>query len=163
MNQRALYQPSDIVILHDNEPRRSYQQTQDLLAKLLSLLEAGEADKFAAHLYQSRIQYLRTSERPNMGNKSTEREVLSSYQTAQSLGFNGDFRAWERAPFCFRAIFLNQILFSQASFWSVFMNSSNALGTTLRKKPVSAGTIDTIASITSFGSCRSFSSPKKAK
>ena len=56
-----------------------------------------------------------------------------------------------------------QILFSQASFWSVFINSSNALGTTLRKKPVSAGTIDTIASITSFGSCRSSSSPKKAK
>ena len=39
-----------IVILHDNEPRRSYQQTQDMLAKLLSLLEAGEADKFAAHV-----------------------------------------------------------------------------------------------------------------
>ena len=86
-----------------------------------------------------------TSERPNMGNKAIERQVLSSYQIAPSLGFNGDFRAWERAPFCFRAIFLNQILFSQASFWSVFMNSSNALGTTLRKKPVSAGTIDTIA------------------
>ena len=71
------------------------RQTQETLAKLLALLEAGETDKFAAHLYQVRRQYRRVSERPNKGNKSTEREVLSSYQTAQSLGFNGDFRAWE--------------------------------------------------------------------
>jgi len=27
------------------------KQTQETLAKLLALLEAGEADKFAAHLY----------------------------------------------------------------------------------------------------------------
>ena len=71
------------------------RQTQETLAKLLALLEAGETDKFAAHLYQARRQYRRVSERPNKGNKSTEREVLSSYQTAQSLGFNGDSRAWE--------------------------------------------------------------------
>jgi hypothetical protein len=71
------------------------KQTQEILAKLLALLEAGEADKFAAHLYQSRRQYRRTSERPNKGNKAIEREILSSYQVAQSLGFNGDFRAWE--------------------------------------------------------------------
>src|SRR4029453_16749675 len=71
------------------------RQTQETLAKLLALLEAGEADKFAAHLYQSRRQYRRTSERPNKGNKAIEREVISSYQIAQSLGFNGDFRAWE--------------------------------------------------------------------
>jgi hypothetical protein len=31
----------------------------------------------------------------NKGNKAIEREVISSYQVAQSLGFNGDFRAWE--------------------------------------------------------------------
>ena len=62
-----------------------------MLAKLLSLFEATETDKFAAHLYQSR----RTSERPNKGNKAIEREVISSYQIAQSLGFSGDFRAWE--------------------------------------------------------------------
>jgi hypothetical protein len=28
--------------------------------------------------------------------KAIERGVPSSYQIAQSLGFNGDFRAWER-------------------------------------------------------------------
>jgi hypothetical protein len=71
------------------------KQTQEILARLLALLEAGEADKFAAHLYQARRQYRRTSERPNKGNKVIEREILSSYQIAQSLGFNGDFRAWE--------------------------------------------------------------------
>ena len=71
------------------------KQTQEMLAELLALLEAGEADKFAAHLYQSRLQYRRTSERPNKGNKTVERTVLASYQVAQSLGFNGDFRAWE--------------------------------------------------------------------
>jgi hypothetical protein len=71
------------------------QLKQQMLARLLALLEAGEADKFAAHLYQSRRQYGRTSERPNKGNKAIEREVISSYQIAQSLGFNGDYRAWE--------------------------------------------------------------------
>jgi primosomal protein N' len=30
------------------------KQTQEILARLLALLEAGEADKFAAHLYQAR-------------------------------------------------------------------------------------------------------------
>jgi hypothetical protein len=55
-------------------------------------VEWSEADKFAAHVYQSRRQYRRTSERPNKGNKAIEREILSSYQIAHSLGFNGDFR-----------------------------------------------------------------------
>jgi hypothetical protein len=71
------------------------KQTQETLAKLLALLEAGEADKFAAHLYRSRRQYRRTSERPNKGNKAIERAVIASYQIAESLGFNGDYRAWE--------------------------------------------------------------------
>ena len=52
-------------------------------------------DKFVAHLYQARRQYRLVCERPNKGNKAIEREVISSYQVAQSLGFNGDFRAWE--------------------------------------------------------------------
>jgi hypothetical protein len=34
-------------------------------------------------------------ERPNKGNKAIEREVIASYQIAQSLGFKGDFRSWE--------------------------------------------------------------------
>ena len=55
----------------------------------------GEADKVAAHLYHARRQYRRTCERPNKGNRAIEREVVSSYQVAQSLGFKDDFRAWE--------------------------------------------------------------------
>ena len=71
------------------------KQTQEMLAKLLALLEAGDADKFAAHLYQARKQYRLVCERPNNGNKAIEREIIASFQVAQSLGFKGDFRAWE--------------------------------------------------------------------
>jgi hypothetical protein len=70
-------------------------EIQQTVAQLLAQLQATEADKFAAHLYQARRQFRRTCERPNKGNKAIEREVISSYQVAQSPGFNGDFRAWE--------------------------------------------------------------------
>jgi hypothetical protein len=63
--------------------------------QLLDQLQASEADKFVAHLRQARKQYRLVRERPNKGNKAIERQVLSSYQVAQSLGFNGVFRAWE--------------------------------------------------------------------
>jgi hypothetical protein len=69
--------------------------TRQTLDKLLTLLESSEADKFVAHLYQARKHYRLICERPNKGNKVIEREVLASYQIAQSLGFHGDFRAWE--------------------------------------------------------------------
>ena len=65
------------------------------MQQLITQLRASEADKFAAHLYQARRQYRRTCERPNKGNKAVERAILSTYQVAQRLGFNGDFRAWE--------------------------------------------------------------------
>ena len=71
------------------------KQTQDMLSSLLALLQAGESDKFAAHLYQARRQFRHISERPGKGSKPLERAVLSTYQIAQSLGFKGDFRAWE--------------------------------------------------------------------
>jgi hypothetical protein len=63
--------------------------------QLLAQLQASEADKFVAHLYQARRQYRAVSERPNKGNKAIEREIIASFQVAQSLGFKGDFRAWE--------------------------------------------------------------------
>jgi hypothetical protein len=69
--------------------------TQEILSKLLALLESSESDKFVTHLYHARRQYRAVSERPNKGNKAIEREVIASFQVAQSLGFNGDFRAWE--------------------------------------------------------------------
>ena len=55
--------------------------TQETLAKLL----VPKADNFVAHLYQARKQYRLVSERPNKGNKAIERDVISSYQVAQSL------------------------------------------------------------------------------
>ena len=71
------------------------KQARNILDNLLALFEASEVDRFAAHLVQSLRQYRRTCERPNKGNKAIERSLLSSYQIAQSLGFKGDFRAWE--------------------------------------------------------------------
>ena len=65
------------------------------MQQLLDQLQSSEHDKFVAHLYQARKQYRLVCERPNKGNKAIEREILSSYQIAQSLGFNGDFRSWE--------------------------------------------------------------------
>lgn len=67
------------------------KQTQEVLAKLLALLEAGEADKFAAHLYQSRRQYRRVSERPNKGNKATEREVIQATKSRRVSGSTATF------------------------------------------------------------------------
>jgi hypothetical protein len=70
-------------------------EVQRMVEQLLAQLRASQADKFVAHLYQARKQYRLVCERPNKGNKAIEREVISSYQIAQSLGFKGDFRAWE--------------------------------------------------------------------
>jgi hypothetical protein len=69
--------------------------TRQTLDKLLTLLESSEADSSRLISTSPARQYRRTSERPNKGNKAIEREIISSYQIAQSLGFNGDFRAWE--------------------------------------------------------------------
>ena len=70
-------------------------EVQRNVEQLLAQLQSSEHDKFAAHLYQARKQYRLVCERPNKGNKAIEREVISTFQVAQSLGFNGDFRAWE--------------------------------------------------------------------
>ena len=70
-------------------------EVQQIVGQLLRLLQASEHDKFVAHLYQARKHYRFLCERPNKGNKAIERELISSCQVAQSLGFNGDFRAWQ--------------------------------------------------------------------
>src|SRR4029077_4206335 len=75
-------------------------EVQQTVAQLLAQLQASEAKaseakKLVMHLYQARKQYRLVCERPNKGNKAIEREIISSYQLAQSLGFKGDFRAWE--------------------------------------------------------------------
>ena len=86
------------MLLHDSDRATFIEkltEVQRTVEHLLAQLRASEHDKFVAHLYQARKQYQLVCERPNKGNKATEREVISSYQVAQSLGFNGDFRAWE--------------------------------------------------------------------
>ena len=70
-------------------------EVQRNVQQLLDQLQASEADKFVGHLYHARRQYRLVCERPNKGNKAIERTVLSIYQIAQSLGFSGDYCAWE--------------------------------------------------------------------
>ena len=70
-------------------------EVQRNVKQLLNQLQASEADKFVGHLYHARRYYPLVCERPNKGNKAIEREIISSCQVAQSLGFNGDYRAWE--------------------------------------------------------------------
>jgi hypothetical protein len=82
--------------LPGNELRVGYRANQShrrRLNKLLALLQSSEGDKFVAHLYQARNHYRLNCDRPNKGNKAIERNFIASYQIAQSLGFNGDFRA----------------------------------------------------------------------
>jgi hypothetical protein len=63
----------------------------ETISKLLVIFESGEADKFVAHLYQARKQYRLVCERPSKGNKAIEREVISSYQIAQSWALRATF------------------------------------------------------------------------
>ena len=70
-------------------------ELQQTVARLLAQLQASQAKKLIMHLYQARKQYRLVCERPNKGDTAIEREIISSYQLAQSLGFKGDFRAWE--------------------------------------------------------------------
>jgi hypothetical protein len=67
--------------------------TERLHALLQSIL--AELDRFAAHLYQSRREYRRTSEIAGKSGKRIERCVISTFQIAEQLDFRGDFRRWE--------------------------------------------------------------------
>jgi hypothetical protein len=82
-------------IMHRGAASEQLKRTRKTIDKLLALLEAVENDKFAAHLYRSRQEYRHVCERPNKGNQAVERCVISTFQIAQSLGFQGELRAWE--------------------------------------------------------------------
>ena len=69
--------------------------TQETLNKLLALLESSEADRFAAHIYVSLREYRHACDQAGKSGKQIERCILSTLRTAQSLGFEGDLRAWE--------------------------------------------------------------------
>jgi hypothetical protein len=51
-------------------------KVQITVEQLLAQLQASEADRFVAHLYQSRKQYRLVGERPNKGNRAVDREVI---------------------------------------------------------------------------------------
>jgi hypothetical protein len=42
-----------------------------------------------------RWEYRHVCDRPGKGGKQIERCVIATFQIAQSLGFNGEFRQWE--------------------------------------------------------------------
>jgi hypothetical protein len=64
-------------------------------AEVVVLAVKGTAASSALHLATPENTVSNPSSRPNKGNKAMERTVLSSYQLAQRLGFDVDFRAWE--------------------------------------------------------------------
>ena len=70
-------------------------EIQENAGHLLSQLQASEHDKFAAHLYRSRREYRSVCERAGKSEKQIERCVISTFQVAERLGFNGEFRQWE--------------------------------------------------------------------
>ena len=53
------------------------------------------ADKFAAHLYRSRMEYRSACRRAGKSGKQIERCVISSFHVGESMGFKGEFRQWE--------------------------------------------------------------------
>ena len=73
------------------------QEATKTLEKLLTSLQSApvERDRFVSHLYQSRREYRRTCETVGKSGKQIERCVISSFQIAQSIGFQGDFRQLE--------------------------------------------------------------------
>jgi hypothetical protein len=87
-----------VVILHDNKPRDVHREVPRCSRRLSSCCRSysqrGRQIRRAS-LYQARKHYRLVCDRPNKGNKAIEREVLSSFQIARSLGFKGDFRAWD--------------------------------------------------------------------
>ena len=70
-------------------------EVQQIVQQLLTQLQASEHDKFAAHLCRSRREYRSACQRAGKSGKQIERRVISTFQVAESMGFNGDFRQWE--------------------------------------------------------------------
>ena len=86
------------MILHDNEPSDVHREvdrssTDTGAASGAATVQRGR--QVCCSPLPSSKQYRLVCDRPNKGNKAIEREVIATYQVAQSLGFKGDFRAWE--------------------------------------------------------------------
>jgi hypothetical protein len=59
----------------------------------MTLLQSApvERDRFVSHLYQSR----RACETAGKSGKQIERCIIASVQSAESMGFKGEFPQWE--------------------------------------------------------------------
>ena len=68
---------------------------QQNVEQLLAELQASEHDAFASHLYRSRQEYRLVCRRAGKGGKPIERCVISTFKTAESMGFKGDLRQWQ--------------------------------------------------------------------
>jgi hypothetical protein len=84
---------------HDNEAGRSSHRAAEGYTGDARLAPGTPTIKQGRQVRGSPLpgakQYRLICERPNKGNKAIEREILASFQGAQSLDFRGDFRAWE--------------------------------------------------------------------
>jgi hypothetical protein len=70
-------------------------EIQENAGQLLSQLQAGEHDKFAAHLYRSRREYRSDCDHAGKSGKQIERCLISTFRVAESMGFKGEFRQRE--------------------------------------------------------------------
>ena len=70
-------------------------EIQQNVEQLLTQLQASEHDKFAAHLYRSRREYRSACQSSGKSGKQIERCGISTFQVAESMGFNGDIRQWQ--------------------------------------------------------------------
>jgi hypothetical protein len=86
-----------IVIFHDIAPGGVHREAPRSKEPSIncSQLQAGEHDKFAAHLYRSRREYRSDCDHAGKLGKPIELRVIATFRTAESLGFRGDFRQWE--------------------------------------------------------------------
>ena len=71
-------------------------EIQQTVGQLLAQLQASEHDRFAAHLYRSRREYRSACDHPGKSGKQIERCLISTFQVAESMGFRGDFRQWQK-------------------------------------------------------------------
>jgi uncharacterized NAD(P)/FAD-binding protein YdhS len=63
---------------------------QETFSKLLALFESSTADKFVAHLYQTRKQHRLAASVRTRATRPSNAKPSSSCQLAQSLGFKGN-------------------------------------------------------------------------
>ena len=88
----AIYSEHHIVLFHDN----ASGDVQQNVGQLLAQLQASEHDKFSAHLYRSRREFRSACDHAGKSGKQIERCVISTFRVAESMGFKGEFRQWQR-------------------------------------------------------------------